>query len=330
MLGFKKDDPKPERTAKAFAAFGQRHLDAKAQVDDAAFSAVCRFLEKWQSARAADFPFLAELTGGFGVFRLRGQTEYVHQRDKVLAYWRGLLDEDNEEVVQGECLVTGQLTALARLHKPMIKGVLGAQSSGAALVSFNLDAFTSYGKEQSYNAPVGEVAAFNYATALNHLLANGSRQRVQIGDATAVFWTDKPSAAESLFGVVFDSPAAQDDALKTQLHALLRQIADGRYPSDLGKPETKFYILGLAPNASRLSVRLWRQSTLGDMVDKLHDHYADLAINRSERDSEFLAPWQILRETARESKDIPPLLVGALMNAILGGTPYPAALYGWY
>jgi CRISPR-associated protein Csd1 len=48
---------------------------------------------------------------------------------------------------------------------------LGAQSSGANIVSFNLDAFTSYGKSQGANAPVGKPAAFAYTTALNHLLA---------------------------------------------------------------------------------------------------------------------------------------------------------------
>ncbi len=328
MLGFKPDDPKPKRTAEAFAAFRKRHLAAEADVDDPGFSAVCRFLEKWNPEKARDVPFLAELTGGFGVFRLRAQTEYLHDRDKVLAYWRRLLEQAGDEpVVQGQCLITGQTTALARLHKPFIKGVLGAQSSGAALVSFNLDAFTSYGKEQSFNAPVGEVSAFNYATALNHLLREGSRQRLQIGDATVVFWTEKPTAAESFLGIVFDTAAAEDDAQKLKLAAILQQIATGGYPSDLGDAGTPFYILGLSPNASRLSVRFWRQSTLGDVVEKLHQHYADLALEHSERDPDFPAPWQILRETARESKDIPPLLGGALMRAILDGTPYPAGLY---
>lgn len=328
MLGFRPDDPKAERTAESFAAFRTRHFEVRQQINDAEFSAVCRFLEKWQPQQARDFPFLAELIGGFGVFRLRGRTHHVHERDRVLAFWRQRFGGcDDEPNVEGQCLVTGQRAPLARLHKPFIKGVLGSQSSGAALVSFNCDAFQSFGKEQSFNAPVSQAAAFNYATALNHLLREGSRQRLQIGDATVVFWTEKPTTAESLLGFVFNSLAAEDNALKLKLDAILRQIVKGGYPSDLGEPDTRFYVLGLSPNASRLSVRFWRESTLGEVVDNLHQHYSDLAIDRSQRDPEFPAPWQILRETARESKDIPPLLSGALMRCILDGTAYPASLY---
>ncbi len=328
LLGFKPDDPKPERTAESFAAFRERHVELEDDIDDAEFSAVCRFLRVWDTTRAVNYGFLSELTSGFGVFRIRGRKHYVHDRPSVLAYWRRQVGRgENDEPPEGQCLITGDTTKLARLHKPFIKGVSGAQSSGAAIVSFNLDAFESYNKQQSFNAPVGELSAFRYATALNHLLRSGSKQRIQIGDATTVFWTEKPTMAESVFGMVFDSTSPEDDALKASLHAILAQIAAGRFPSELGERDTRFFVLGLSPNASRLSIRFWQESTLGDVVDNLHRHFADLAMVRSERDPPFPALWQILRETARESKDIPPLLSGALMRSILGGGPYPESLY---
>ncbi len=330
MLGFKPDDPKPERTAQSFAAFKKRHCDLEEEIGDDEFSAVCRFLATWDPARASDFPFLAELTSGFGVFRLRAAQHHVHDRDKVLAHWRRQLNpgDDHEQAAVGQCLISGDTTVLARLHEPKIKGVMGAQTSGAAIVSFNLDAFESYGKLQSFNAPVGQMSAFRYATALNHLLRAGSKQRLQIGDATTVFWTEKPTAAEQFMSFVFDTGAAEDEGLRTQLHTLLSQISSGNYPHELGDPNTAFFVLGLSPNASRLSVRFWHESTLRDIVTQLAKHFDDLAIDRTQRDPPFPALWQILRETARESKDIPPLLSGALMRAVLSGTPYPNSLYG--
>jgi CRISPR-associated protein Csd1 len=227
--------------------------------------------------------------------------------------------------VTGQCLITGKVDYLARLHEPKIKGVWGTQSAGAALVSFNLDAFESYGKEQSINSPVCETAAFQYCTALNYLLRAEGKQRIQIGDATTVFWTERPSGMESIFGMVFDPPA-EDDALRAEVHAALRRISEGALPPELGDPTTRFYALGLSPNAARISVRFWLESSLGEVVQHLKEHFADLRLARSERDPEFPPFWQILRETARETKDVPPLLAGGVMRSVLLGLPYPSML----
>lgn len=326
MLGFELDDAKPEKTAEKFSAFRDRHVALDSEIGDPEFSAVCRFLRHWKPAAAMDLPLLSELTGGFGVFRVRGEQRYVHQRPKVDDYWRRQV-RAGDAAERGQCLVTGESGTIARLHQPLIKGVLGAQPGGAAIVSFNCDAFESYGKSQSLNAPVGEDAAFQYATALNYLLRSGSRQRVQIGDATVVFWTDTPTKAEEFFGYMFDPSGAQDDALKLELGAFLARIAVGEYPAELGSPETPFFVLGLSANAARISVRFWFQSTLREVSDRVGLHYRDLEIVRSARDTPFPPPWQLLRETARESKDIPPFLSGALMRAILNGLPYPEAMF---
>lgn len=347
MLGFKANDRDPARTIRTFAAFRQKHLDLERVIDDPEFSAVCRFLELWSPERSREHPVLEELATGFGVFRITGETHFVHERPAVQAYWqrtsatlaplapvlrgegsgvRGELPRARASGI-GQCLVTGAVGPLARIHEPRIKGVLGAQSAGATLVSFNFNATESYGKEQSYNAPVAEAAAFRYANALNHLLRMGSRQRVQVGEATTVFWTAQPTAAESLFGMVFQ-PAPEDARQKQEVEALLRQIARGAYPRELGAAETPFYVLGLSANVARLSVRFWHVSSVGDMVAKLHRHYADLALEgRMSWEPEFPSVQNLLDQTARERKDIPPLLGGALMRALLDNMPYPDAFY---
>ncbi|HWL09982.1 MAG TPA: type I-C CRISPR-associated protein Cas8c/Csd1 [Planctomicrobium sp.] len=327
MLGYKPEDSKPERTREAFEAFKKRHLDLEQTIGDAEFNAVCRFMENWNPERSDEHETLIEIGTGFGVFRIRGATHFVHEQVTVREWWLDQLKqaEATSESELGQCLVTGRFAPIARLHDPKIKGVAGAQSSGAAIVSFNLDAFESYGKSQSRNAPVSETAAFQYCTALNSLLADRSR-RVQIGDATTVFWTEQATLAESYLVFIFGSPPPEDEALLNDLNKTLRMIAQGKYPAEFGDKATPFYILGLSPNAARISVRFWRVSTLGEIVSNLQQHFADLSLQRREHEPEFISPWQILRETVRDSKDIPPQLSGALMRAILTGQAYPQML----
>ena len=332
MLGFKPDDEKPHRTLESFEAFRAKHLELKSVIDDPEFAAVCSFLQSWRPENAAESSTLAAVSSGFGVFRIRGTTHYVHQRPAVKDWWNSQLADDDAAInIEGQCLLTGQKSILARLHEPKIKGVNGAQSSGAALVSFNDNAYESFGREQSFNAPVSKSAAFQYCTALNHLLRQGGG-KIQIGDATTVYWTESPSPMEEFFSFVADPArgAAEDEAQKQRVQATLQRIVQGESVEDLalGDGDTPFYVLGLSPNAARLSIRFWYVSTLTEMVAALRQHFSDLAIVRSsDRDPEFPAMWQLLRETVRDSKDIPPLLSGAVMRAILTGSPYPQMLF---
>ncbi len=328
MLGYKPDDPKPDRTRQSFEAFRDRHLGLEETVKDPGFSAVCRFLKGWDTGLSQQYPLLTELQSGFGIFGLRGETQHIHSRPAIQAWWQSQLSLEGDSPPKlGQCLVTGSSGPLARLHEPKIKGVLGAQSSGAAIVSFNDRAYESFGRQQGDNSPVSQAAAFQYCTALNHLLRSGSRQRLQIGDATTVFWSEAPSAAESWLPIALESTSADDQALNLQLKSILDSVAAGAYPPELGDPETRFYILGLSPNASRLSIRFWNVSSVGELVRHLHQHFNDLAMVHRDADPDFPPLWLLLRQTARESKDIPPLLAGAMLRAVLTGARYPELLY---
>ncbi len=330
LLGYKADDSNPKRTREASEALRARHLEAESSINDPEFFAVCRFLETWSPSEAAEHESLVDISTGFGVFRVRSADHYVHEQAAVQNWWRAQLAEKevNDKDVVGQCLVTGDYGPLARLHEPKIKGVWGAQSAGALLVSFNDSAYESYGLDAGANAPVSENTAFQYCTALNHLLAKGSKQRIQVGDASTVFWTDRPTEAENLLPWVFEpTKDAEDEAQRNAVEGALRQIAKGGQTNALGDPDTPFYVLGLSPNAARISVRFWWPSTLGALIENLHQHFKDLEIVRSKRDAEFLAVWQLLRETVRDSKDIPPLLSGGVMRSVLTGVPYPSKLF---
>jgi CRISPR-associated protein Csd1 len=227
---------------------------------------------------------------------------------------------------QGLCLITGQKSTIAVLHAS-IKGVYGAQSSGANIVSFNLAAFCSFNKEQGYNAPVSESAAFAYITALNTLLGKDSKQRMSIGDTSIVFWSQKETEFESDFPLFFSEPSKNNPDLGTQkIKALFEAVKSGAYCEDDNK--TSFYVLGLAPNAARISVRFWQVGTVGQFADKIRQHFVDLAISKPPKETEFYSLWRLLVNIAPQDKseNIQPNLLGDFMRAVLTGAPYPATL----
>lgn len=350
LLGYKVPDKDPvkaekeaERAKKAFEGSKEHHIAKEKEVADPSYSAVCRFFERWSPEMALELPNLEDISTGFGVFQILGQKKPVHEAPKVREWWVAKLDDSNTSPVLAPCLLSGEVLPVARTH-PKIKSVAGAQSAGATIVSFNSAAYKSYGKEQSYNAPISENSAFQYAAALNSLLTSSQsfKHRIRIGDATTVFWTEKPTILEDCLADLFagegegDTPeSAQDEERLDQLQRLLSAVRGGTNYAELGDTETPFHILGLAPNVARLAVRFYHQSSMAELLDKLHDHYRCIEIIREfeqpkgkrKADSEFPPIWQFLLQTAREAKEIPPLLGGALIRSVLTGTPYPEGLF---
>ena len=342
MLGREPEDKKSDFGNDRFEAFRDRHLELEDVIQSPRFSAVCRFLENWNPSTLADHPRLEEVGTGFGVFQILGEKDYVHNDPLVIHYWEkalSTLDSDNE----GQCLITGDKTTIARLH-PKIKGIAGAQAAGASLVSFNASAYESYGKEQSYNSPVSVEAAFKYGAALNSLLTGpmSKRHRLRVGDTTCVFWTEKPSIIEDCLASIFGMGSqakeeVQDETQRERINRLLTAIRSGEAYQEFEnvQPDTPFFILGLAPNAARLSLRFFIQSSIASLLSKLQYHQRcmqmvkEFPVAKGNRppDPDFPAIWQILRETARVSDEIQPLLGGALLRSIIEGTPYPEGLY---
>ena len=335
LLGFKVDDNKPERTRQTFDASRDYHLALKSEINDPEFEAVCQFMSAWDPERAKEFPVLKELSTGFGLFRIVNESHYVHESKRVSDWWSSKLVEQ-AELHDGksadadremQCLISGKRAAIARIHEPKIQGVNGAQSAGALLVSFNFDAAESYGRKQSFVAPVSQEASFRYAVALNKLLDRGGGRRLQIGDATTVFWTAESAPIENSFTGLLDPGSVENEELKARLLNTLSKISKGEFPTELGEPQSDFYVLGLSPNAARISIRFWWRGTIEQIVRNIGLHFQDLAIAKPPNAPEYPALWQILGETARESKDIPPNLSGAIMRSILEGIDYPSVLF---
>ena len=319
------------RVLREHAAFKDFHERLLASSRDEGARALLRFLNEWRVEEYDGLPHAQEMLDTNIVFSLEDEMQFLHERSPVKQTWSDHLAA--EQGASGLCLVTGKQTSIARLH-PSVKGVAGAQGSGASIVSFDKDAFRSFGKERGANAPVSERAAFAYTTSLNTLLERGSRQRIRIGDATTLFWADasgneaRASAAEDLFSVLSDPPTDEQEAV--EVRDKLSAVAQGRPLVEI-EPEvdedTRFFVLGLAPNAARLSIRFWHEDSIGVIARRIGEHWRDLHLEPT--------PWRtppsarhLLYETAvqRKAENIPPTLIRALMHAILTGRPYPRSL----
>lgn len=319
------------------ASFRRFHLNALAESEDLGLKAFSLFIQSWIPQNHEQSKIKLNHIDANLVFKLDGDLDFIHQRPAAQALWLQLMQPDEGAVVNtGDCLVTGKRSPLARLH-PAIKGVYGGQTAGGSIVSFNAEAYTSYGKEQGDNAPVSEAATFAYTTALNYLLRRDNGQCVSIGDASTVFWATaadagKAKKAEKLFGLMMNMPVpAVDDAQETaQIKPLLEQIAQGKPLVEIApdlNAGTRFYVLGLAPNASRLSIRYWLDTTFGELAKNVALHFKDLALDPLPW-KEPPSVWRLLIQTASQGKseNIPPQLAGELLRSIITGQRYPRML----
>lgn len=339
LLGFSQDSERSIRAQKAFEAFRDAHLRLEESLSDPAFAALCVFLRSWDPEHAQTYAEeLTEKATYFGVFRIAGARQYLHE---AVRRPEGSTDRPQSDDPVAMCLVSGKVGNTARLHEPKIKGVADAQTSGALLVSFNAPAFTSYGKNQSYNAPISTEVTFKYATALNHLLARRER-RMRLGDATVVYWADHATWLENAFGELFSGPVEriveEDKEQIDQARSLLTSVRSGTAipPVPYDEIPTRFFVLGLSPNASRLSVRFWIEENASVLEARLRQHVDDLALVGG-RDQP-LPLWRIVAATGRAERDanrklksfddrgVSPQLSGDLSRAVLTGSAYPQSL----
>lgn len=320
------------RTADEQADFVRHHLNLLEGTTVPGLLALRGFLESWKPQHFAEHGYLPSLLDENLVFRMDGTSTFLHSLPEVAALLA--VDETGDDI----CLVTGEMAAVARLH-PSIKGVMGAQSVGASLVSFNELAYESHGKKQGDNAPVSRQAAFAYGTALNALLARNSGHTVRVGDTTVVFWVQAASAAQAdmataLWGAALAPPPEDTNTAFSKLRREVEAMAHGRWQDAPDyDPETRVFILGLAPNAARLSVRFWHPGRMQDFAARIATFWDELSIEPSPwvgKDGQSRPPavWRLLYDIAAlgKAENIPPLLGGALMRSVLTGMDYPRML----
>jgi len=332
VLGISSEEGK--RLKEKHAAFVRLHKQALDETQDDGLKALLSFLNSWRLEQFVTLGWPSDMKDQNIVFALESERldgTYIHDRPAAKALWaRPCSEGEKSEAI---CLVSGERAPIARLH-PAIKGVWGAQTAGASIVSFNLDAFESYGQKQGNNAPVSEAAAFAYTTALNKYLAPGSKNRIQIGDASTVFWADASNAevAKDAEALAYAFLGEVDENVEAQeVGTMLEKIRNGQRLEDFAPHLTqgvRFHVLGLAPNAARLSVRFWFEDDFGQLARNYQRFLDDMRIEPPPHKNPNPPLWRYLIETAVQGKrdNVPPNLAGEWMCAILTGTRYPLTL----
>ena len=330
LLGIDRDGTS-RRVQECFLAAREKHLELLQNVDSEMAKAVRTYFETWDPSQAVNNEVIRkhwdEITDGGNLIFCMNDREAQDDSD-IQNSWNKNQTGDVRKA-DGICMVTGKPAEISRIHRP-IKGVPGAQSSGAALVSFNAPAFESYGKEQSYNAPVGKYAEFAYTTALNYLLEQ-KKYQLQLGDTTIVYWAESGKVAcQKAFSFVMKP----DHDNQREIQKLFEDLKKQNYVDlddieiDL---EQKFYILGLAPNAARLSVRFFYEDSFGSILEYIRLYYRNMSMVKPKwEEREYLGVREMLDETANQkSKDKKPVsnMASMVMQAVISGSRYPASLF---
>ncbi len=329
LLGISSDS-EDRRVQDCFLAARKKHLKILKSVDSVMARVVCAYFEKWNPEKAKENPVVLEkweelTAGGNIVFSM--DMRYAQDDAAIQRVWETQEKEESEE--EGICLVTGEKAQIARIHRT-IKGVMGAQSSGAALVSFNAPAFESYGKAQSFNAPVGKYAEYAYTTALNYLLSRHEYTE-QIGDTTIVCWAEsaKEEYPAAFWDVIDPQRNNQEDVIK--VFQSIKNDGYIDYKQVQLNPEQKFCIMGIAPNAARLAVRFFYQDSFGNILKNIVRHYDCMDMVKPAWETrEYLGIKDMLDQTVNhKSRDKKPVsnMSSAVLKSIVSGSRYPASLY---
>ncbi|MGH4140734.1 type I-C CRISPR-associated protein Cas8c/Csd1 [Clostridium sp.] len=321
-----------------FSAFNRfKELHIRLLRDDNPF---IKFLNDWNPAKAYDNAKIQKYKDEFAknpnvIFKIEGQTGYLHDNDGIFNQWYKNSD-DNEDDIKMQCLVTGKYETIAKIHTP-IKGIRNSQAAGASIVSFNDKSFLSYGKESSYNAPIGKESMFKYTTVLKYML-NNKKYHLYAGDATVVFWAEKTGIYEDLMAELFNPSEGKADEVTNEKDTKTRDLAKDiieKYSIGLNlrqekydlDPSTNVHILGISPNNARLSIAYYEVNTFEYFIKRLANHYNNLKIVGNEK---AIPLWIILNETLSKTstaKKVSPVLSKGLMNSIFSGDLYPASLY---
>lgn len=330
---------KPKRTAQCFAACAALHHEVLDEVNTPVAKAILAFFDRWDPVAAATNPVLVpswkELMGNSNlVFCVETASGSVlaTEEPEIRSAWQRHYSSKEENAKTVQCLITGKEEPLALTH-PLIKGIKDAQSSGASLVSFNGPAFCSYGREQGENAPIGQYGAFAYTTALNTLLQDRGHCR-QLGNTAIVCWAENAASSYASLGMMGLFGAEKDAGItETDISKALSLLAQGKpcdFMQEILQPDQRFYVLGLSPNAARLSVRFFLRDSFGEFARHLQQHADRLNIVRPPLDKREVLPiWALAKETVNQNANDPspaPQLTGDLLRAVLTGGRYPATL----
>ena len=337
VTGLSKDSKRLNKAADYNKAFVKKLNSLPKDIkNDKAVSALIKFYNSDFQNQFRQHPNFEECLkiNGWMTFRLDGELDLITNRDIIKDYQAkeflsGKYEEDDiENIREGICLITGNKKIIKRLHTEL--RIAGTDKNVKIVAIQENQGYDSYKKERGYNAPVSVEAEANYSAALKHLL-NSKTNRIKLSDTTILFWSEKKSEGidpEEIFPWVIAMQKAEGDNPDRgveKIEKLFDSIFTGKYSQ---AKTNHFYVLGLSPNAARISVRFWKAPSVEDFGLNIKKHFDDFAIVHGQKEPKYLSLYQILSATALQYKmeNVPPNLAGAVIESIIDGTPYPTSL----
>ncbi|TBL80095.1 type I-C CRISPR-associated protein Cas8c/Csd1 [Paenibacillus thalictri] len=317
-----------------FEASGKLHEQVLHDVDDKGARAILAFFRKRKpgSLDYGNVDMSSLNDGGNIVFKLEEDTDqYIHERDAIKDAWEKFLSGKSEGASIGQCLVTGKIGPIARIHG----NLEGFGQDKPTLVGFNQSSFVSYGKEKGDNAPVSVTAAFKYVTALNMLISDRDHCANIHGDKL-LFWAEKRAPLEEqavaamIRGQRPEADSKLDAVTGRKMASVMEHLYKGTRPEELELDiNVRIFVLGITANKTRTVIRFFYVNTFGQIIERFQQHHRDIYIEGPGWEPEHPSFDKILIETAvrRESRNVPAPHQVALVRSVMNSTTYPNSLF---
>ncbi len=325
----KEIDKNKIKALKYFNSSKDFHLSLLKNCNDVYSKAIKSFYTNWNVEEGYENEILNNLSEEMTKYNFIFQVsdKYLHDIESIKEVWSNYLTIKSKGKEKKICLVSGEKDSVATIHGK-VRGISGAHTAGASLISYNNSAYDSFGKSRGNNAPIGEKASFAYICALNYLI-NVKENKIMLGEDTCIYWSE--SVNYEICEDIFRVSICHDEDQSLKLKGIMSKIENGYPLDDNISLKDNFNIICLSPNNARLSVRFFYKNSFGEILESIYKHYNQLRIQRPKYDRiEYLSLDNLLLETVRtrsKEKVSSPLLAGSLLKAIISGNKYPERLF---
>lgn len=338
-------EDKTDKAKKSHSAFVKHELEFMDGLDSPVCNAYRNFIESWVPENETENPELMKLgkniENAYFAFALGvGRLDFdLHDDAQLKEKYNAILSAEtkrqSESANTAVCEILGQRLPVARLHDKV--AFPSGQPSGSQLISMNDTAFESYGKTQSYNSNVSELAMKQYTSALKYLLGDPDHHII-IGKMTVIFFAMKENDTPECVRFVKSTSGVQsslDSTSEGDIKGAGEHIKSGVAPDterlDSVDKNVTFYIAGFTPNGPRICQKFFLKDSFGNIVKNLQKHQDDLRIREDSKrqiyfsgiKKELLQPKKGSKSDKSSNDDVPPPLMSSIMHAAFTGSKYP-------
>ncbi len=331
------EQPKAVKSHKAFVEYNLKITEG---IDSPIVKAYRNFILNWIPKNEISNPILLSLGNDYSkkyyCFGLDGHPEIkLHEDESLIERWEKLNNKSETGTeIQNFCPIIGRLSPTERVHRK-IRAIAGGTSTGGVLVGVNKPAEESYGKTQGYNSNLSVEAAKMYTSALNYLLDSKSHH-CSLSGMTLVYWamSENDKNETDIMNCIWDNIDAEmnseevNNFLLSYSGHIKKGISTNINNFNIDK-NVEFYIVGLTPNSSRLSLKMLLKDRFGSILDNIIKHQNDIYIEGKKNSGKEIQLGAILKAMQNpNSKDdkIPSPIISLIIKSIVLGHDYPYSM----